>query len=621
MSTLANLGAKLTLDTADFQGGIKNAESWSSGLGGKLLGIGAAVGTFALVGGAIAGTTALLKDCAGEAANAEKIQAQLNAVLASTKGKAGMSAEGINDLATSLSKITPFEDDTIVSGENMLLTFTNIGKDVFPMATESMLNMSTAMGTDLNSSAIMLGKALNDPTEGISALTRVGVTFNDEQKKTIEQMQATGDMAGAQKIILQELQTEFGNSATAAGSTFTGQLQILENELGNVKELIGVGILPSLTGMTGQATAFFGSLMGIMQQSAKPKGAMIDPSEMLPKGAQIDKLVTDFFANFVTGLVSQAQKLVSAALPVMKALISGIITAIPILIPAVIQILVQFVSFLIQMAPLLLQAAIQLVLALATGIAPALPQLIPAIVNMLLSLTTMILQNLPLLIQAALQIIMGLIQGLYLAMPVLIQMLPTIIMAIITALIQAIPLLLTTAWQLITALADGFVDNAPLVVIAILTLISMGIQAITGTTPQWVQTAIDLVKGLWQGFKTQWQKFKSDVSGLFTGLVSWIRGLLGVHSPSTIFKAIGMNIIRGFADGLSGWGMVKGTMEGLADYMTGFSPSINASVSGVNAAGQIGNNSRPNMIFNFRDTTLDEDQLRRALNRSEMLIA
>ena len=75
---------------------------------------------------------------------------------------------------SSLSEVTRFEDDAIVSGQNMLLTFTNIGKDIFPQATEAMLNMSTAMGMDMQSAATMLGKALNDPIAGMTALGRAG---------------------------------------------------------------------------------------------------------------------------------------------------------------------------------------------------------------------------------------------------------------------------------------------------------------------------------------------------------------------------------------------------------------------------------------------------------------
>jgi phage-related protein len=199
---------------------------------------------------AAAGATALagaLTFSVKAAMEAQQIDAQLDAVLKSTAGAAGMSKDAIVGLANSLSQLTPFEDDAIVSAQSMLLTFTSIGKDVFPMATETVLNMSQALGQDLKSSAMQLGKALNAPIDGIAALQRVGVKFTAEQKNMIGAMVAMGDVAGAQKIILAELETEFGNSARAAGTTFAGQLTILKNNLGNVAETIGGALLPGLT--------------------------------------------------------------------------------------------------------------------------------------------------------------------------------------------------------------------------------------------------------------------------------------------------------------------------------------------------------------------------------------
>jgi hypothetical protein len=231
----------------------------------KILGgVGAALGNIAKVaaGAAVVGIAALTKglyDSVNAAMEAEAIQAQLDAVLKSTGGAAGMTADAINDMASKLSKVTKFEDDAIVGGENMLLTFTNIGKDVFPGATEAMLDMSTAMGTDLQSSAVMLGKALNNPAEGLSALTRVGVTFTAEQERMVKQMMAAGDVAGAQAIILGELQKEFGGSAEAAGQTFAGQLEIAKNALGNMGEAIGTAMLPALTALTTSLVDTFNS--------------------------------------------------------------------------------------------------------------------------------------------------------------------------------------------------------------------------------------------------------------------------------------------------------------------------------------------------------------------------
>jgi len=254
-NTLMSLLVKLGLDSSDYKTGLSDAEgqakSSSSSIVSGLSAIGGAavMGGLAAAAGGVAAITGFLGDSVKEAQAAEGIQSQLAAVLKSTGGAAGVTADEINEMASNLSNLTGIEDDTIVSGQNMLLTFTNIGKDVFPETTQTMLDMSAAMGQDLKSSALQLGKALNDPTQGMTALTRVGVTFTDEQKKMIESLQTSGDMAGAQKIILAELAREFGGSASAAGNTFSGTMNKITNQIGNLKEEIGGRLLPELSKM------------------------------------------------------------------------------------------------------------------------------------------------------------------------------------------------------------------------------------------------------------------------------------------------------------------------------------------------------------------------------------
>lgn len=177
--------------------------------------------------------------------------AQLDAVLKSTGGAAGVTRDVALDLASSLQKVTKFSDETVLSSENMLLTFTNIGKDVFPQATKTVLDMSQALGQDTKTSAIQLGKALNAPIEGTSALAKIGVKFTEAQKDMIKTMTESGNVAGAQTIILKELATEFGGSAEAAGKTFAGQAIILKNRLDDLMEGIGEKLIPIVTQLIG----------------------------------------------------------------------------------------------------------------------------------------------------------------------------------------------------------------------------------------------------------------------------------------------------------------------------------------------------------------------------------
>lgn len=201
----------------------------------------------AVIGTAIAaGLGVALVSGMKDAAFAEEKVAQLDAVLKSTGGTAGMTKQSLLDMAEGFEKTTKFSAEAALEAESLLLTFTNIGKDTFPRATQAAADMATAMGTDMAGQSIALGKALNDPTKGITALTRVGVTFTEGQKESIKSMQESGDMAGAQTIILAELEKEFGGSASAAGDTFAGKMEILKNKFGAVSESMATSLMPYL---------------------------------------------------------------------------------------------------------------------------------------------------------------------------------------------------------------------------------------------------------------------------------------------------------------------------------------------------------------------------------------
>lgn len=202
-----------------------------------------------------------------EATEAKKVLAQLDAVLESTAGTAGVTKEAAIDLADSLSQVTLFTDDAIISAQNMLLTFTNVGKEVFPTATETVLNMSQALGQDLQSSALQLGKALNDPIDGISALSRVGVTFTDDQKAMIETMVAAGDVMGAQKVILGELTTEFGNSAKIVAEA--DPFAMMKKSIGELMESIGVALLPAFASILDQIQPVIDKMMQWAEENPK----------------------------------------------------------------------------------------------------------------------------------------------------------------------------------------------------------------------------------------------------------------------------------------------------------------------------------------------------------------
>lgn len=167
---------------------------------------------------------------------AEKVQAQLTARIKDTGSAAGRSLAELNAQADKLQNLTVFDDEAIGGVQAMLLTFKDIQGIRFDEATAAVLDMSTAMGQDAQSSAIQLGKALNDPIKGLASLSKIGIQFSEDQKKVITALVETGDKAGAQKIILDELATQMGTAAEAARDTLGGALQALQNSFDNLLE-------------------------------------------------------------------------------------------------------------------------------------------------------------------------------------------------------------------------------------------------------------------------------------------------------------------------------------------------------------------------------------------------
>jgi hypothetical protein len=248
----AAVNKELTGPTASIakSAGAKASQSFSSSFGSTLKRTGSTIlkGLGLGLAGLGVAATAFGKDFVKAAEESNKVAAQTRAVLKSTGGAANVSAAQIGKLATQLSLKSGIDDEVIQSGENVLATFTSIrnevgkGNDIFTQATKVTLDMSVALGEDLKNANIQVGKALNDPIRGITALRRVGVSFTQQQQDQIKTLVESGDKLSAQKIILRELATEFGGSA-AAQATASDKLKVV---WGNLEETLGRKLLPAV---------------------------------------------------------------------------------------------------------------------------------------------------------------------------------------------------------------------------------------------------------------------------------------------------------------------------------------------------------------------------------------
>lgn len=218
---------------------------------------------------ATAGLALFLRGAVTESREAFRMARQTDAVIRSTGGIANVSAGHVDALAQKLSKVSAIDDEVVQSAENVLLTFTKVrntvgeGNDIFDQATQAALDMSAAMGTDLQSSVVQLGKALQDPVRGMLALRRIGVAFTKEQQDQVKALVDSGRQLDAQKLILRELTTEFGGSAAAAADPI-GKLSVAFK---NLEESVGTAIAPALNNIATAAgvlaTGFSGLPSGV----------------------------------------------------------------------------------------------------------------------------------------------------------------------------------------------------------------------------------------------------------------------------------------------------------------------------------------------------------------------
>ena len=157
----------------------------------------------------------------------------LNTIIQTTGAEAWTSAAQLNQMAQEISKATGIATNDITEMQSRLLTYTNIIGENFDRAQKAAVDMAAVMKMDVTSAAETLGKALDSPMEGLTALTRQGFRFKGEIKEQIQLMVEQGDVAGAQALILKEVETAYGGVAAAQESVSgnAARLKAVQEEL------------------------------------------------------------------------------------------------------------------------------------------------------------------------------------------------------------------------------------------------------------------------------------------------------------------------------------------------------------------------------------------------------
>jgi hypothetical protein len=246
-------------------------------------------------------------------------QAGLHAEIKATGDASGLSADQVTKMAEGIQNTTPISREAALAGDNMLLTFKGISGKAFPETAQAVADMATRMNGGLvpsaqqmSTTALQLGKALNDPATGVAKLTKEGVNFTKQQQETIKSMVAAGNTAGAQAFMLHELNSEFGGSAAANMKTYQGQVDAVKNKFNDFIGSIIDKLVPAL-----QSVAMF---------------FMTNRTALIALGVVVGTIAATLIVGLVGALVKTAAEFVTtgvkAEIAMAKTLAAAVKTAI-----------------------------------------------------------------------------------------------------------------------------------------------------------------------------------------------------------------------------------------------------------------------------------------------------
>lgn len=443
----------------------------------------------------------------------------------------GGSAEAANGMVGSLQKLasaTPLAMSDLAGGAQTLLAF-GVASDDVSGTLQRLGDISLGNADKMQSLARAYGKATaQGKLTGETVQMMIDAGWNpliDICDQTGESMEDVQKRMAAGSISAEEL-TQAVNHATDAGGKFAGGMEAASK---------------TVAGLTSTLQDNVNAMLGELMQPVSD--AML--STLLPTAIDaVDQLTTAFEDEGIDGLSRVAGSLIAS-------LSAQLVSYAPQAIPAALSFIGALVTGLLSALPDLTGTSVELVGALLLGIADQLPGIITAAMSALLGIVDKITspESITLLIQAAMQLMLALARGLIAAIPQLIDAVPGIITNLVESFYAMLPEIIGVGIEIVIALASGLVSNAGHIIAAVPRLVETIVRGFLAAVKSYWDIGKSIVDGIRQGIVEQWQRLKSDVSNLFTGLVSWIKNLLGIHSPSRVFADIGQNMAAGIGDG------------------------------------------------------------------------
>lgn len=261
-----------------------------------------------LIGGTAVATVKLTQALANAALAADTHalnMGRLENIIKATGGAAGLSTEEFEAFAQTLARNTLASVEDVIKAEQKLATFTAVSGDTFKQTLVLAQDLAETGFGSLESNAVGLGKALQDPITGLTLLTKQGTLTRNQQKQIAEEFERTGDLAAAQGKILEAVAKQVGGAGAAGGSTLTGALDSLDQSLSNAQKSIGAWVLDA-TNATGIINELSLAVQNLVDTSSEVQARPIELLEKQAKEArkEFEKLKSEFEGGGKTGFLS-----------------------------------------------------------------------------------------------------------------------------------------------------------------------------------------------------------------------------------------------------------------------------------------------------------------------------
>ena len=617
---LFDLFAKISLDTSEYDSGVKDVSKSGGSLASKLKSGLASAGKVAAKGIAAIGTAAsgAVVGLLALESSTEEYRVAMGKLNTAFEA-AGYGAETAQQAYNAFYGILG-DTDTATEASQLLAKLADSAEDVSTW-TDIAAGVAGTFGDSLPIEGLI--EASNETAKvgqvtGVlaDALNWAGISEDDfnarlsacssesERNQLImDTLSGTYDEASEAFYRNNEALVESRNNQAQLDAT----LATLGQTVSNVKNRLLSEFLPAISNV---ATAFSGMLSGTagadQQFSTAVQGlvnvAVSKLPEFLNMGVQILSSLASGIVQSIPTLVAAVPQIVAEIWAALTELLpqvldmgvqlldqftSGIETGLPDMVSRIPEIITQFLSYITEQLPTVLDKGAELLNNLVNGILGAIPEMTAALPEIITAFVQFITDNLPTIIESGINILLNLVSGIIGAIPDLVASIPQIISAITTGIARALPKIIQSGVSLLQKFIEGILSNIPALVAALPQIISAIVEGIGALIGGIVDVGKSIVEGIWKGIQEMAGWIYDTVTGFFSGIVDGVKDFLGIHSPSTVFADMGKNMALGLGQGWDNeYDRIRRDIEDGMDFGTA-SVDFASSGLGVASAGMV----------------------------------